>query len=145
MKALVTLLLLFGTAVITEAQTRQVSVEGETPEADRVVSALKAKLGGTLRYKLTDNITAELLVTVQCVGVGPALQGFVCDATFLYYLPMMKGMNVWLGASLATAADAQAVADRMFEGFVDYTSDEKLAAVNKAYKTVCPGVAGAVK
>lgn len=137
MKTVTFVLLFLFSYTPTKAQTHKVSVMGETPNADRVVSALKSKLGGTLRYQLTDKVTAELLVSVQCAEPSPVMTGFICDATFLYYPSFLKGMNVHLGASLSTGKDADEVADSFFEGFIGETTDEHLAEIVSAYKTVC--------
>jgi hypothetical protein len=129
--------ILLGVAVLTLssvslAQTPQahsVLVLTEDGDAEPVASGVKAKIGGTLRYQVTEGTEADLWIDIKChkITVGDRVVGVACSATYLYHPESLVGAEVWLATDLYVGPNEAVIAQGIFEAFVDDTSDSKLA------------------
>jgi hypothetical protein len=125
MKTLIVAFALMMVCITTRGQTHKTKVVGKESDSNPVVSALKAKLGGTHMYELTEkDIEVELYIDVQCARLNT---GLACDATYFYYPPELGLTRLWLGASLHTGSDPSGIAQGMFEFFVNDSSEAILA------------------
>lgn len=81
------LLVLFGTNVAL-ASPHKVKVLAEGSVAVNVASALKARINGTERYQTTEDIHADLVVSVLCTSMEQyRITGAVCSYSFVYISP----------------------------------------------------------
>jgi hypothetical protein len=105
------------------AQTHKVAVVSESADSELVASALKAKIGGTLRYQLSESL--DLVVTLQCVKVDTkqAVKGIACAATILYFPKSLGGLEIPVTPSVSIGPDANTVAQFVFENFVNETTE----------------------
>lgn len=125
MKTLIVAFALLMACMTAHGQSHKTKVVGEESDSNPVVSALKAKLGGTQRYELTEkDIEVELYIDVQCAALNT---GLACDATYFYFPPELGLTRLWLGASLHTGSDPSSIAQGMFEFLVKDSSEVVLA------------------
>ena len=125
MKPLIVAFALMMACMTAHGQTHKTKVVGKESDSSPVVSALKAKLGGTQGYELTEkDIEVELYIDVQCARLNT---GLACDATYFYYPPELGLTRLWLGTSLHTGSDPSSIAQGMFEFFVNDSSEAILA------------------
>jgi hypothetical protein len=127
MKTLIVAFALMMVCTVVCGQTHKVVVSAQDSDANAVVDALKAKLGGTLRYQLTDNaVVAELFIDVQCMKTYNPGTGFACAAIYFYYPPELVLTRLHLGSSLHSGSDPSLTAESMFEIFVNNSSEDVL-------------------
>ena len=118
---------------ISSAQTPQVHkvyVFAGSSESDSVVSSVKAKIGGTLRYELADTF-ADLWINILCVKtiIGDRVTGRTCAGTYSYHPPSLGYPYLHLNTSIHVGpVDSVQTPQDIFEAFVDETSENKLAA-----------------
>jgi hypothetical protein len=127
MKTLIAAFALMMACTTACGQAHKTKVTGQDSAASAIVDALKAKIGGTLRYQITDdNVAAELFIDVSCLKIGPYDTGFACAAIYYYYPPELVMTRVHLGSSLHTGSDTSVAAESMFQTFVNGSSEEVL-------------------
>jgi len=110
-------------------KVRRVYVFGEDAESEPMVSAVKAKIGGTLRYQLEDGNRAELWIGILCfkTTIGDRVAGHACTVTYSYWPEDLRGTSLWLSTSLHVGpANGTQSAEGIFEDFVNLTSDSDL-------------------
>ena len=128
-------LMLFAAALtlssLSSAQTPQVHsvlVLSEDADAQPIASGVKAKLGGTLRYQLKEDI-GDLWIDLKCskIVLVDRVAGVACSATYFYHPESPAGADVWIATDLYVGPNEAVVEQGIFEAFVDDTSDSKLA------------------
>jgi hypothetical protein len=103
-------------------------------ESHEVADKLAGKIGSSSRYAL---VTADMdiLILVDCLAntAGERPTGVTCY-TSLSYWPV-PGVSLYDGllGTIATGSESE-VADHLFNGFVQQTSDQKLAESAKDFK-----------
>jgi hypothetical protein len=120
----------------TQGQSVKVTVMAGNSgqESHEIADKLAGKIGSSSRYAL---VTADMdiLILVDCLAntAGERPTGVTCD-TSLSYWPV-PGVSLYDGllATIATGSESE-VADHLFSGFVQQTSDEKLAEAAKNFK-----------
>jgi hypothetical protein len=116
----------------SRAQTpkvRRVYISSENAESEAMASAVKAKIGGTLRYQQSTENDADLWIDILCfkTTVGGRVAGLACASTYAYWPEDLRGTSVWLSATLNVGpANGTQSAEGIFEDFVNLTSDSKL-------------------
>ncbi|MFI5057323.1 MAG: hypothetical protein ACHQLQ_03990 [Candidatus Acidiferrales bacterium] len=127
MLGLCAVLLLFGTNVAL-ASPHKVKVLVEGPQADAVASALKARINGTERYQTTDDIHADLVVSVLCTSMERyRITGAVCSYSFVYIPP--SAPLLWLHIGIPGQVEAPQrgqLAEMIFQAFVEGTTEDKI-------------------
>jgi hypothetical protein len=110
------------------AQVRKVHVsEGRKGAGLEIVNALKAKIGSSSRYALTEKETAsELGVEVACIEQD-RIKGFTCAIDISLYSKAFSPLPSPIAALyIAQNADAGTLAETLFDYFVQETSEEKI-------------------
>lgn len=130
---LATLLVLFA-AVGARAQTPiKVWVFGNGSDAQEITNRLKAKIGGTSRYALSDNPEVSLRLEVHCIPMhfeGGPVTGYACNSVVTYF-PDMGSLSMHLfGAEMLVSCNASGeyCAEALFDAFVNGAQPDKLAA-----------------
>jgi hypothetical protein len=111
------------------AVPHKVSVLAGNKEAEPVVDALKARLGGTDRYQLAGD-TAELVIQVLCHDMEKyKVDGAACSYSFLYYHPavLLLAVPIGEGAGLLTSSERARIGEMLFQSFVEATTEEKIS------------------
>jgi hypothetical protein len=116
-------------ASMAQTKVRRVYISSENAESEPMVSAVKAKIGGTLRYQQSAENNADLWIDILFfkTTIGDRTAGLVCAATYIYWPEDLRSTSIWLSASLHVGpADGIQSAEGIFEDFVNLTSDSNL-------------------
>jgi hypothetical protein len=116
--------LLFGTNIAL-ASPHKVKVLAEGSTADPVGSALKARINGTERYQTTEDIHADLVVSVLCTSMERyRVTGAVCSYSFVYISPSAPLLWLQIGIPGQVAAPQRGqLAEMIFQAFVEGTTE----------------------
>jgi len=129
-------LLVLGTnAAVAIPHKVKVLVEG--PQADAVASALKARINGTERYQTTEDVHADLVVSVLCLNMERYhITGAVCSYTFVYIPP--SAPLLWLSIGIPGQVEAPQrgqLAEMIFQAFVEGTTEDKIREEDNKLKS----------
>jgi hypothetical protein len=105
----------------------KVSVVASSDKSKEVAEIIRAKIGSTLRYSLSETGTANFFVNIICVPSG---SNVACAAPTTYYSSKAYELARPLQASIAVG-DSEWVARSLFDEFVIDTSAEKLDAIDR--------------
>ena len=114
-------------------EIHKVLILAEDADAGPIASALKAKIGGTLRYQLGED-NGDIWIDIQCVKtqVSGRVTGSGCVATYTYHPKALTATSLYLSTSLGIGPpNDTALAEQMFETLVSETSDEQLEKMKK--------------
>jgi hypothetical protein len=131
-----TTFLTFTMGVFAQTPLLKVSVSaGDSEGAKEVAELLRAKIGSTLRYGLSEATTADILIEVLCVPFKPQGSDAVshtvaCTEPTTYFAPKAYGLARTLQTTIAIG-DRSSVAEGLFDTFVVDTSAEKLELAEK--------------
>jgi hypothetical protein len=105
-------------------------------EGNEVIDALKAKIGSSGRYALTETVTAlELELDIVCFEQSPSVKGFTCASNTTLFSSAVDPLFTQIGTLyLAQSGDADKVAEKLFEHFVADTNDEEISVCVKQLK-----------
>lgn len=126
-RALLCAAVLMCASPVFSQQAIKVNVYPSGDHSNEVADLLRAKIGSTLRYGLSDLETSDLTVEVICVPAGP---GVACTAPTIYYSEKSYGIARPLKTTIAVGPPDW-VAQGLFNAFVADTSDEKLQMAEK--------------
>lgn len=119
-----------------QPRVHKVLVLPEDTEAVPVASALRARIGSTLRYELGDDDDSDIWVDIQCVKdtVGGRVTGRSCATTYFYRPARLNYPSIYLIAGVSSGPlDVASMVDGIFEGLVDETSESKLAKKSQQF------------
>jgi hypothetical protein len=119
--------LILTATVFAQGPVVKVNVSRSGESSAEVADDLRAKIGSTLRYGLTEqSANADVVIEVICVGSG---QSVACAAPTAYYT---KGYGIARPLRTSVALGDHAwIATKLFESFVEQTSAEQLADADK--------------
>jgi hypothetical protein len=110
-------------------EIHKVLILAEGPDAEPIASALRSKIGGTLRYQLSED-DGDLWIDIECVKtqVSGRVTGNTCAATYSYHPKALAATSLYLTTQLGVGPpNDTSIAEGMFEALVSETSDEQLA------------------
>jgi hypothetical protein len=128
-------IVLFPSAASAQKSPRGVYISGgEEPGRDfekQVISALTTRIAGATRYTLTDEMEAELTVSMLCVDMANVTKravGAVCSYTVTYYPKELAGLSTVLsGPAIASGGEPSQIGEAMFQEFVRVSAEKDLA------------------
>ena len=111
-------LMLDAVSAAQTSQVRRVYVSSDNAESEPIASAVKAKIGGTLRYQLGDDNHAELWINILCfqTTTGDRVTGLACAVGYTYWPQDLRDSMVYLSTSLHVGpANGTQSAEGIFE------------------------------
>jgi hypothetical protein len=117
---------------VADAREYRVRVFAEPGQGRDVEQALKARIGASSRYAVTDSdADAEMLADIMCMSV-PQARGYICSLQITAWLAETAPLFIEFGSFQTAGPTASDVAEAMFQDFVTNTSSEKIqTAVSK--------------
>lgn len=130
---LLSLFLLLGITVTTNAQVRNVVVTGGSEPSQfeqQVVSALTTRLMATTKFKVTKPVQAELEIRLVCISMTEAkvdVVGGVCSYAVEYYPQQLAGLgSIVSGLGIMANGLPSEMGEQIFQTFVKDCTDEAL-------------------
>ena len=112
-----------------------VTPANNAPVSHEISDRLAGRIGASSRYALTSAASAEIMLSVECApnSVGDRQIGVTCGSSIAYWPVEGVLLSTELAGMIAVGAES-AVAESLFDDFVQDTSDEKLAEAAKNFK-----------
>jgi hypothetical protein len=128
---------LFVAALSVRAQAKVLKtnvMDGGNEPSKTVVTMIRGKIGGTLRYSLGESKSAVLILSVSCLSFTNQ-KGVVCSARGDYYPEFGDGMSLQISDDIASGEETY-VAEQLFDNFVERTADNYLEKADQSVHLV---------
>ena len=115
-------------SVMAGAREYKVKVAGEQEATQEIVNAVKARVGASSRFTVTESdVAAEALLDISCQATARDT-GYVCSLNIILWVPQTHPFPLRLGDYLSSGPDAVSVAEQLFQSFVTEVADDKVEA-----------------